>query len=81
VIDSGGKVNLRWLEWVVGREVYGKEKDTSSVWRLRLSSRQYDGYGNVSCHHDISPGGRQSGVTAASEQEGKRKIRSNLQVP
>jgi len=32
VVDSGGEVDLGWLEWVVGREVDGEEEDTSRVW-------------------------------------------------
>jgi len=35
VIDSGGEVDLWWLEWVVGGEVDGEEEDTSRVWRVR----------------------------------------------
>ena len=36
VVDSRRGVNLRRLEGVVGREVYGEEEDTSSVRGLRL---------------------------------------------
>lgn len=32
MVDSGGEVDLGWLEWVVGREVDGEEEDTSRVW-------------------------------------------------
>jgi hypothetical protein len=32
VIDAGGEVNLRRLEWVVCWEVDGEEENTSGVW-------------------------------------------------
>jgi len=31
VVDTGGEVNLRWLERVVCREVDGEEEDTARV--------------------------------------------------
>lgn len=34
VIDSGSEIDLRRLEWVVGREMNGQEEDTSRVWRV-----------------------------------------------
>lgn len=29
MVDARSEVDLRRLEWVVGREVYGEEEDTS----------------------------------------------------
>lgn len=34
MVDSGGKVDLGGLEWVVGREVDSEEEDTARVWRV-----------------------------------------------
>lgn len=39
VIDSGSEIDLRRLEWVVGREMNGQEEDTSRVWRVTLRRR------------------------------------------
>lgn len=36
VVDAGGEVDLRWLEWVVCWEVDGEEEDTAGVWRVAL---------------------------------------------
>lgn len=36
VVDGRGEVDLGWLERIVGREVYVKEKDASCVWRAIL---------------------------------------------
>ena len=36
MVDAGGKVDLRWLEWVVRGEVYGEKKDSSRVWTIAL---------------------------------------------
>jgi len=32
MVDSSGKVDLRWLERIVGREVYGEKENTTGVW-------------------------------------------------
>lgn len=36
VVDAGGEVDLRRLEWVVRGEMDGEEEDTSGVWRVSL---------------------------------------------
>lgn len=36
VVDAGGKVNLRGLEGVVGREVDVQEENAARVWRVAL---------------------------------------------
>lgn len=36
VVDTGGEVDLWWLERVVCREVDGEEEDTAGVWRVAL---------------------------------------------
>lgn len=36
VVDTGGEVDLRGLERIVGREVNGQEEDASRVWRVTL---------------------------------------------
>jgi len=36
VVDAGGEVDLRGLEWVVGRKVDVEEEDASRVWRVTL---------------------------------------------
>jgi hypothetical protein len=40
VVDAGGEVDLGRLEGVVGREVNGKEEDTSRVWGVTLIVRR-----------------------------------------
>lgn len=32
MVDSGCEVDLRRLEWVVGRKVYSEKKDAPSIW-------------------------------------------------
>lgn len=34
MVDARSKVDLRRLEWIVGREVYGEEEDTSRIWAI-----------------------------------------------
>ena len=36
MVDTGRKVDFRWLERVIGREVYGKKEDTTRVWAITL---------------------------------------------
>ena len=36
MVDTGGEVDLRWLERVVCREMYGEEEDTSGVMTIVL---------------------------------------------
>lgn len=50
VVDTSREVNLGWLEWIIGREVDGQEKDASRVWRVTLSKR------NVSIKSKLSRG-------------------------
>jgi hypothetical protein len=32
MVDSSGEVDFRWLERIVGREVYGKKENAPGVW-------------------------------------------------
>lgn len=41
MVDAGGEVDLRGLEWVVGREVDSEEEDTTRVRRITLIGSQH----------------------------------------
>jgi len=51
VVDTGGEVDLRRLERVVGGEVDRKEEDAAGVWRV---ARSHDGRLPVELQGDIS---------------------------
>lgn len=67
MVDSGGEVDLRWLEWVVCWEVDGEEEDTTRVWRVTL----------LCCISKVA----MIFVECRSQKQDSGEGRSNVQVP
>ena len=36
MVDSGNKIDFRWFEWIIGREMNVQEKYTATVWTVIL---------------------------------------------
>ena len=36
MVDSGCEIDLGWLEWIVGWEMYCKEEDAALKWTIAL---------------------------------------------